>query len=91
MRSAINLNAKTAVSSKGQVVIPRVFREMLGLHNGSELVFEMQQNGTLAMKPIRRSIDMFFGRCKRKGEPALSITGMDEAIARAVIQNDDAD
>lgn len=89
MKSAMNLNAKATVSSKGQVVIPRSFREALGLHNGSELLFEMQQNGTLAVKPIKRTIDMFFGRCKRKGESSLSINDMDKAIAQAVIQNDE--
>ena len=33
---------------------------------------------------------MFFGRGKRRNEPAMSIEEMDEAIAQAVLENDDA-
>ncbi len=88
MRSAITLNAKAIMSSKGQVVIPRQLREALGIHSGSELIFEMHENGVLQVKPVKRSIEMFFGRCKQIGEAPLSIADIDQAIGQAVTKND---
>ena len=41
-----------------------------------------------AVVPIRHSLDMFFGRCKRKGERSMSLDQMDKAISKAVISND---
>jgi AbrB family looped-hinge helix DNA binding protein len=90
MNSAIVMNVKATLSSKGQVVIPRPLREALGLHAGSELVFEMHKNGVLEVKPLKRTIESFLGRCKRSGKQPLSIEDMDEAIGRAVINNDKA-
>lgn len=88
MRSAITLNAKATVSSKGQVVIPRPMRKALGIHAGSELIFEVHKSGILEVKPVKRSIKMFFGRCKRKGQTTLSISDIDQAIGKAVLDND---
>jgi AbrB family looped-hinge helix DNA binding protein len=88
MKSAIVMNAKAIMSSKGQVVVPRVLREALGLHAGSELIFAMHRDGVLEVKPLKRSIEMFFGRCKQAGEKPLSIEDMDKAIGQAVSDND---
>lgn len=88
MKSAITLNDKAVVSSKGQVVIPKSVREKLGIHAGHELLFSVKDDGTISVTPMARSIDMFFGRCKRDGEPTMSIEEMDAAIMQAVIEND---
>lgn len=39
----------SVVSSKGQVTIPKEFREKMGLSSGSEVKFEME-NGKLVVK-----------------------------------------
>ncbi len=88
MKSAIVMNAKAVISSKGQVVVPRLLREALGFHAGMELIFEMHKNGILKVKPVKRTIDMFFGRCKQAGKEPLSVADIDEAIGQAVIEND---
>lgn len=38
------------VGSKGQVVIPKVFRKALGLNPGSKVVFTMREDGILLEK-----------------------------------------
>jgi AbrB family looped-hinge helix DNA binding protein len=78
------MRQKAIVSSKGQVVIPRSVREKLGIHAGNELIFKIRLDGVLEIKPQARSIDMFFGRCKRKNEKTMSIEDMDAAIMQAV-------
>lgn len=87
MKSAITTNNKAIVSSKGQVVIPKALREKLGIHAGNELLFNARPDGIIEIKPVARSIEMFFGRCKRNNEVPMSIEEMDEAISQAVSQN----
>ncbi len=77
---------KAIVSSKGQVVLPRVLREELGIHAGSELLFKIRADGVAEIKPIKHSIEAFFGRCKQKKQAPMSIEEMDAAIMRAVSQ-----
>jgi AbrB family looped-hinge helix DNA binding protein len=84
MKSAIAINNKAIVSSKGQVVIPKMLREKLGIHAGNELLFKARSDGILEIKPVGRSIEMFFGRCKRDNETPMSIKEMDEFISHAV-------
>ena len=41
------MHAKTILSSKGQLIIPKFLRSKLGLHLGSEIMIELKQNDTL--------------------------------------------
>lgn len=42
---------KTIVSEKGQITIPKVFRDILGLRPGEEVEFE-EHEGTLLMRRL---------------------------------------
>jgi len=88
MKSAITTNNKAIVSSKGQVVIPKTLREKLGIHAGNELLFKARPDGIIEIKPVERSIDMFFGRCKRSTKAPMSIKDMDKAIMQAVCESE---
>lgn len=68
-------------------MIPSALREKLSLHAGRELIFNVRHDGVIELKPLVRSIDQFFGRCKRADEAAMSIEDMDIAIAQAIIEN----
>jgi len=93
MKTAISTNNKAVVSSKGQIVIPRALREELGIHAGHELVFVVRHHNLnekiIEITPLNRSIDMFFGRCKKNNEEAMSIQDMDDAIMKAVSENEE--
>ncbi|MFT3742041.1 MAG: hypothetical protein QM752_05120 [Gammaproteobacteria bacterium] len=39
---------------------------------------------------VKRSIDMFFGRCKKANEALMSVEAMDEVIMQAVSENNGA-
>lgn len=84
MKNAVIHNIRAKVSSKGQVVLSRVLRGFLGVRPGSEIVFEARQNGSCQIKPMRRSIQMLFGRLKRSGAKPLTVEAMDAAIIKAV-------
>lgn len=88
MKSAMITNNKAIVSSKGQVVIPKILREKFGIHAGNELLFKARSDGVIEMKPVGRSIEMFFGRCKQASKTPMSVKEMDEAIMQAVSEED---
>ncbi len=88
MKSSITANNKAIVSSKGQVVIPKALRDKLGIHAGNELLFKVRADGVIEIKPVTRSIEMFFGRCKQANEEPMTIEEMDAAIAEAVAKDD---
>ena len=55
---------KAVVSRKGQVTIPKVIRDKLGLHSGTVLEFDTRDGKLIAVKS------------SRSGDPVLSITGI---------------
>lgn len=75
------------VSSKGQVVIPSSLRKAMGIHTGTELIFVIHDD-VLEARPVKRSIELFFGCCKQKGESTLSVPEIDKAIQKAVEDED---
>jgi AbrB family looped-hinge helix DNA binding protein len=80
---------KAVVSSKGQIVIPKKLREETGIHAGSVVIFIVRKN-TLEIRLPKRSIDGFFGRCKRVNAKSMNLNDIDAAIAQAVLENDEA-
>lgn len=88
MKLTTTMHCKATVSSKGQLVIPRKLREILGIHAGLELLLSIRKDGVMEIKPVERSIDMFFGSCKRSNESSMSISEMDDAIEKAVMSNE---
>jgi AbrB family looped-hinge helix DNA binding protein len=84
MKSAVLFSDKAVLSSKGQVVIPYALRVKLGIHAGNELLFTVRADGVIEIIPVRRSIEMLFGCCKRRHEKPMSIRDMDDAIMKAV-------
>jgi AbrB family looped-hinge helix DNA binding protein len=78
---------KTVVSSRGQVVIPKLIRDTLGIHSGSELFISVRKDHVLELTPVHRDISAFFGKGSARviGEK-MSLEDIDVAIARAVTE-----
>jgi AbrB family looped-hinge helix DNA binding protein len=85
----MTMSAKAILSSKGQLVIPKTFRNKMGLHVGSELVLELTSKNSLEIFPVTQSISKFFGmgKSKMKSE-TISVQDIDQAISQAVIESD---
>lgn len=49
------------LSTKGQIVIPRILREVAGLAAGVRLIMQMREDGIIEIRPFRRRIDETFG------------------------------
>ena len=86
-----SMAVKAIVSSKGQLVIPKILRDSLGIHSGTEVFLTFKKNGTLELSPVKRSIQQFFGRCKEENpdlEYDENLSSADLCLMQAVLQND---
>jgi AbrB family looped-hinge helix DNA binding protein len=76
--------AKTRLSSKGQVIIPKAVRDRHGWQPGVELEVE-DQGDVVVLRPANpfppTTIDEVYGCLKYDGRP-VTIEEMDEAVAR---------
>jgi len=70
------------MTSKGQVTLPKEIRDKLELDAGSKLDFTLQEDGTLTMRPLKRSALSIIGMLKRPGQKAATVTEMNKGIAR---------
>ena len=72
------------LTTKGQITIPKEVREHLGVDTGDRLSFVLQKDGTVMVKPITRHVRELGGLLQRPGQRSVSISEMDEGIARRV-------
>lgn len=60
---------KVKVSTKGQVVIPKAFRDRFGIKEGKEVVVEAVEEGVLIMRkeknPVKSMTGLFEGQFKK--------------------------
>jgi antitoxin PrlF len=74
--------ATATLTTKGQVTIPKEVREHLGVDTGDRLSFVVQEDGTVVVEPITRHVRDLGGLLKRSRHRPISISEMDEGIAR---------
>jgi AbrB family looped-hinge helix DNA binding protein len=67
------------ISRKGQVTLPKVIREQLGLSEGVRLDMEVVDGGIRA-RPVNRGALELLGVLHRPGQKTVSVERMDEAI-----------
>lgn len=79
-------NAMTKMTSKGQVTIPRRLRDYLGLKPGSEVEFELAEDGRIFLKTPNQPPPSRFARLR--GSAKLGMT-TDEIMA--LTRGEDAD
>ncbi len=72
------------LTTKGQVTIPKEVREHLGVDTGDRLSFVVQEDGTVLVKPITHHVRELGGLLQRPGQRPVSITEMEEGIARRI-------
>lgn len=79
---------KTKVSSKGQVVIPKAYRQKLGWENGTTLEVNEEAGQLVLSKPKQKgktvSIESLAGRLHRPEATPISLQEMEDAITKEV-------
>jgi len=73
--------AKSTVTSKGQVTIPKEIRISAMIHEGSQIDFQIQNDGSILIIPIQRHISQLKGIIKSKRKKPVTIKEMKKAIS----------
>lgn len=72
---------RSTVTSKGQVTIPKEIRVVAMIHEGTEIDFQMQRDGTILIIPIQRHVSQLKGIVKTKRKKPVSLSEMKKAIS----------
>lgn len=77
------------VTDKGQVTVPKEIRDRLGIEPGVKLDFQVEPDGTLRVRPLKRGAANLFGLLHDAGRPAVSVEEMNEAMGRHLACEDE--
>lgn len=69
-----------AVTSKGQLTLPKAIRQQLNLVQGSRLDFSVNEQGWLMARPVTNTALGLAGVLRRPGRAAVSIEAMADAV-----------
>lgn len=72
---------KSTVTSKGQVTIPKEIRVATMIHEGTQVDFQIQNDGSILIIPIQRHISELKGIIKSKRKKPVTLTEMKKAIS----------
>lgn len=72
---------KSTVTSKGQVTIPKKIRVSAMIHEGTQVDFQLQEDGRILIIPIQRHISQLKGILKTKRKKPVSLADMKKAIS----------
>lgn len=67
------------VTVKGQVTVPKALRDQLSIEPGTQLDFKLNDDGTMLVKPLKRSALSIVGLLHRPGRNAATIEEMSQA------------
>ena len=73
--------AKSIVTSKGQITVPKEIRVKAMIHEGTQLDFQYLDDGTILIIPIQRHISQLKGLIKSKRKSPVSLSEMKKAIS----------
>ena len=77
---------QATITGKGQVTVPKAIRDRLHLHPGDRLEFLVDGDGTVRVVPVTATLSQLKGMV-RKPERAVSLTEMEDAIARGATKS----
>jgi antitoxin PrlF len=78
------------VTSKGQTTVPKEVRDFLGLEEGTQVEWTLDEDGKATVKPRKlRAVDLagFLGRPPSGAR--MTIEEMDEALGKALAEDDE--
>jgi len=76
---------RSKLTTKGQTTIPFLVRERLGLRYGDAIDFVFQDDGSVALRSVKRDVLSLEGILHKPGRQAVSIEDMNEAIRETAV------
>ena len=74
---------RAAVTSKGQLTLPKAIRQQLNLRPGSRLDFSVNEQGWLMARPVTNTALSLAGILRRPGQAAVTVEAMADAVEAA--------
>ena len=68
------------LTSKGQLVVPKAIRELMGIHPGDRLDFVVLDDGSVLMRPATEDVSRLKGLLRRSGRSPVSVEEMNRII-----------
>lgn len=75
--------ARSTMTSKGRITVPREVREHLGLTTGDQLDFRIHGDGTVTVEVQQGSAERLWRRLYRSGRPPVSVEEVDDGVRDA--------
>ncbi len=72
----------TSVTQKGQATIPAAIRQLLGIKTNTKIVFELNDNNEVSIKPVK---DFFTLKGSVKTNKPFDIQAMEKAVQDAIV------
>lgn len=69
------------VTTKGQVTLPKAIRDELKIEQGTQLDFQLNADGSMSVRALKRSALSIVGMLKRPGRAAVTVEQMNQAVA----------
>jgi antitoxin PrlF len=76
----------STLTSKGQITVPKPIRDHLHVAEGDQVDFAIAANGDVVMHRITGSVSALAGLLHQPKRAAVSLEGMDNAIASAALE-----
>ncbi|HSA81391.1 MAG TPA: AbrB/MazE/SpoVT family DNA-binding domain-containing protein [Geminicoccaceae bacterium] len=77
--------ARTTLTSKGQITLPKEIRQQLGLKAGVRFECYVDRDGQVVLVPLTVKLEDLIGILPHKGPPK-TVEEINEAIAEAAIE-----
>jgi antitoxin PrlF len=74
------------VTIKGQVTLPKAIRDELKIEQGTQLDFQLNADGSMSVRTLKRSAMAIVGLLKRPGRAAVTVEHMNQAVADAAAE-----
>lgn len=72
----------SSVTQKGQATIPAAIRKLLGIKTNSKIVFELNDNNEVLIRPVK---DFFTLKGSIKTNKPFDIQAMEKAVQDAIV------
>lgn len=76
------------VTDKGQVTVPKEIRDRLGIEPGAKLDFQIEPDGTLRVRALKRGAAGLLGLLHDPKRAGASVEQMNESVALHLAEDD---
>ena len=74
------------VTVKGQVTLPKAIRDELKIEQGTQLDFQLNEDGSISVRALKRSALSIVGLLKRPQRAAVTVEQMNRAVVDAATE-----